>query len=99
MEFNLVDFSTGTTGVHARVASHPPAGQTGTVEFRLDSPAAPPFATAPVSDTGGWGTYVTVDAPVSTRIAGVHKLYVTFASTQPWELVNVNWFTFNPPPS
>src|SRR6266508_4521928 len=84
--------------VHARVASHAANGQTGTVEFRLDSATAPPFATTPVSDTGGWDRYVTVDAAAATTPVGVHKLYVTFASAQPWEFVNVKWLAFDPPP-
>jgi len=68
------------------------------VEFRLDSATAPPFATTPVSDTGGWDRYVTVDAAAATTPVGVHKLYVTFASAQPWEFVNVKWLAFDPPP-
>ncbi|MGW6057754.1 ThuA domain-containing protein [Streptomyces sp. NPDC055189] len=54
----------------------------GSVELRADAPDGKLLATTPVPNTGGWDTYqATPDVPVEA-LAGTHKLYVVFKSTQ-----------------
>ena len=42
---------------------------------------------------GGWQSWRTVPASIS-EVTGVHEVFLTFASGQPADFVNVNWFTF-----
>jgi hypothetical protein len=60
---------------------------------RLDSPTAPPIGGFAVANTGGWQAWRSVPGNVSA-VTGVHTVYLTFASGQPSDFVNVNWFTF-----
>ncbi|GAA3130033.1 ThuA domain-containing protein [Streptomyces rectiviolaceus] len=54
----------------------------GSIELRADTPDGKLLATTPVPNTGGWDTYqATPDVPVEA-LAGTHKLYVVFKSTQ-----------------
>ncbi|MFC8123976.1 ThuA domain-containing protein [Streptomyces sp. NPDC057302] len=54
----------------------------GSIELRADAPDGKLLATTPVPNTGGWDTYqATPDVPVEA-LAGTHKLYVVFKSTQ-----------------
>jgi dextranase len=87
--FNNIDFGAGPSSVSARVAS---AAATGTIEFRLDSPAGALIATVPVGNTGGWQSWQTVTASVSGA-SGIHKLFVVFKNAAS----NLNWFNFNFP--
>ena len=97
LEYTGVNFGHGATSVTARIAS--PLAQSATngeIQFRLDSPTATPFATVPVTDTGGWQNWVTTAAvPTSPGPTGTHTLYVTFSSAQSANFVNVNGFTFS----
>jgi hypothetical protein len=65
----------------------------GTIQFRLGSLTATPFATIEVSGTGGWQNWVT-SAPVTASPvpSGVQTLYVTFTTDTGGNFVNVNWF-------
>jgi hypothetical protein len=83
----------GATRFVARVASGASSGVTGTVQVRLDSLTATPIASIPVSNTGGWQTWVTETAPMSA-VTGTHTVYLTFTSNQTGNFVNVNWFSF-----
>ncbi|MEY9968415.1 hypothetical protein ABIA33_006499 [Streptacidiphilus sp. MAP12-16] len=92
--YNGVDFgSTGATQFQARVASGAPAGVSGLVQVRLDSPTAPPVGSFSVAGTGGWQSWRTVPTTIA-RTTGTHTVYLTFASGQPADYVNINWFTF-----
>jgi hypothetical protein len=94
--YNGVDFgSGGATNFVARVASGAAAGISGLVQVTLDSPTAAPLGSFAVSNTGGWQSWVTVPANIS-HVTGVHTVYLTFASGQPADYVNVHWFTFKP---
>jgi hypothetical protein len=96
ISFNNVDFHTGgITQFIARVASGAAAGISGLVQATLDSPTATPVATFAIANTGGWQSWETVPANMNTAVSGVHTLYLTFASGQPQDFVNVNWFTFS----
>ncbi|MBS2965790.1 carbohydrate-binding protein [Actinocrinis puniceicyclus] len=89
-----VDFgSGGATQFSARVASGAAAGVSGLVQVALDSPSAAPVGSFAIANTGGWQSWTTVPANI-VRVTGVHTVYLTFASGQPADFVNVNWFTF-----
>jgi hypothetical protein len=89
-----VDFGTGgATQFQARVASGAAAGVGGVVQVALDSPSATPVGSFSLAGTGGWQAWKTVPANIS-RVTGKHTVYLAFASGQPADFVNVNWFTF-----
>jgi hypothetical protein len=78
----------------ARVASGAAGGVSGLVEVRLDSRSNPPIGSFAIANTGGWQSWRTVPANISS-VTGVHDVYLTFTSGQPADFVNVNWFTFS----
>lgn len=89
-----VDFgSTAATQFHARVASGAGSGVSGLVEVRLDSRTSTPIGSFSLANTGGWQTWRTVPANISS-VTGTHDVYLTFTSGQPADFVNVNWFDF-----
>ncbi|MGV9342339.1 glycoside hydrolase family 16 protein [Streptomyces sp. NPDC003688] len=89
-----VDFgSTPATQFKARVASGAADGVSGLVEVRLDSRSNAPIGSFAVGNTGGWQTWRTVPANISS-VTGKHDVYLTFTSGQPADFVNVNWFGF-----
>jgi hypothetical protein len=89
-----VDFgSTAATQFHARVASGAASGVSGLVQVRLDSPSNAPVGSFAVGNTGGWQTWTTVPANISS-VTGTHDVYLTFSSGQSADFVNVNWFDF-----
>ncbi|TDD55278.1 carbohydrate-binding protein [Kribbella antibiotica] len=77
----------------ARVASGVGGGASGLVEVRLDSRSNAPIGTFALGNTGGWQSWRSVPTNISS-VTGVHDVYLTFASGQPADFVNVNWFTF-----
>ncbi|MEU1516004.1 glycoside hydrolase family 16 protein [Streptomyces sp. NPDC005811] len=85
--------STAATQFSARVASGAASGVSGLVEVRLDSPTSAPVGSFSVANTGGWQTWKTVPANISS-VTGTHDVYLTFTSGQSADFVNVNWFTF-----
>jgi hypothetical protein len=90
-----VDFgSAGAKQFLARVASGAASGISGLVEVALDSPSATPVGSFAIANTGGWQSWKTVPANIST-VTGVHTVYLVFSSGQPADFVNVNWFTFS----
>jgi hypothetical protein len=63
------------------------------VQVALDSPTAAPIGSFTVTNTGGWQNWTTVTTDIS-KVTGIHKLYLTFASTQAGDFTNLNWFYF-----
>jgi hypothetical protein len=97
LEYTGVNFGTGLTGqLEVRLASAVSGTNIGTIQFRLGSLTATPFATVSVSGTGGWQSWVT-SSPVTTSPvpSGTQTLYVTFTTSTGGNFVNVNWFRFN----
>ncbi|GAA3210238.1 glycoside hydrolase family 16 protein [Streptomyces thermocoprophilus] len=89
-----VDFgSTPARQFYARVASGAGAGVSGLVEVRLDSRSNAPIGSFALANTGGWQSWRTVPANISS-VTGTHDVYLTFTSGQPADFVNVNWFDF-----
>ncbi|MER6083952.1 glycoside hydrolase family 16 protein [Streptomyces sp. NPDC001833] len=85
--------STAATQFYARVASGAASGVSGLVQVRLDSPSNSPIGSFSVANTGGWQTWTTVPANISS-VTGTHDVYLTFSSGQSADFVNVNWFDF-----
>jgi hypothetical protein len=94
LQFNNVNFgSNPARQFSARVASGAGGGVSGLVEVRLDSRTSPPIGSFAIGNTGGWQNWRTVPANISA-VTGIHTVYLTFASGQPADYVNLNWFTF-----
>ncbi|MFJ9157796.1 glycoside hydrolase family 16 protein [Streptomyces griseoviridis] len=85
--------STAATQFYARVASGAGANVSGLVEVRLDSRTATPVGSFALANTGGWQSWRTVPANISS-VTGTHDVYLTFTSGQSADFVNVNWFDF-----
>ncbi|HWU47226.1 MAG TPA: carbohydrate-binding protein [Humibacter sp.] len=93
-EYPEVMFGTqGATQFEARVASGAADGVSGLIEVRLDSPSNAPVGSIPVSNTGGWQTWVTKTGAIS-GVTGTHTVFLTFSSGQSDDFTNLNWFTF-----
>jgi hypothetical protein len=94
-----VDFgNNGATQFIARVASGAASGVSGLVQVALDSPNAAPLGSFAIANTGGWQSWRTVPANIST-VRGTHTVYLVFSSGQPADYVNIHWFTFSSPGS
>ncbi|MFC4147066.1 carbohydrate-binding protein [Micromonospora mangrovi] len=92
--YDNVDFGgTPPRDFLARVASGAPAGVSGLVEVRVDSPTATPIGSFALANTGGWQSWTSVPGNVAA-VTGRHSVYLTFTSGQSGDFVNVNWFTF-----
>jgi hypothetical protein len=85
--------STAATQFVARVASGAASAVSGLVEVRLDSRSNAPIGSFSLANTGGWQTWRTVPANISS-VTGTHDVYLTFTSGQSADFVNVNWFNF-----
>ncbi len=91
LAYNNIDFGSGGSSVSARLASG--ASISGNVEVHLDSLSNPAIASIPMANTGGWQTWVTKTAAMST-VTGVHTVYLKFTSGSSGDFTNINWFTF-----
>ncbi|MFE7853929.1 glycoside hydrolase family 16 protein [Streptomyces sp. NPDC057403] len=85
--------STAAKQFYARVASGAATGVSGLVQVRLDSATSTPIGSFAVGNTGGWQSWTTIPANISS-VTGTHDVYLTFSSGQPADFVNVNWFDF-----
>ncbi|MFE0517442.1 glycoside hydrolase family 16 protein [Streptomyces sp. NPDC058954] len=85
--------STAAKQFYARVASGAASGVSGLVQVRLDSATSTPIGSFAVGNTGGWQSWTTIPANISS-VTGTHDVYLTFSSGQPADFVNVNWFDF-----
>jgi len=85
--------STAAKQFYGRVASGAAGGVSGLVEVRLDSRTSTPVGSFSVANTGGWQSWKTVPANISS-VTGTHDVYLTFTSGQSADFVNVNWFDF-----
>jgi arabinoxylan arabinofuranohydrolase len=95
--FNL-DFGTEAAKsrtFQARVSSGVPKG--GTIELHLDSGTGPLLGSVSVSNTGGWGTWVTKEGDIGP-VSGKHLVYLVFVGLPEEDvyLLNLNWIQFTP---
>ena len=95
LKYTGVNFGTGSTQFAARVASGAAAGVSGLVEVVLDNPANAPVGSFAVANTGGWSTWKTIPANIST-VTGTHDVYLEFASGAGGNppFVSLHWFSF-----
>jgi chitinase len=91
LAFTGIDFGTGGNAVTARLASG--ASISGSVEVHVDSLSNAAVATVAMSPTGGWQTWVSKTASMSS-VTGVHTVYLEFTSGSAGDFANINWFTF-----
>ncbi|WP_173056348.1 carbohydrate-binding protein [Phytohabitans houttuyneae] len=77
----------------ARVASGAGGGVSGLVEVRLDSPTGQLLGNFALANTGGWQSWQTIPGAAG-GVTGTRTVYLKFASGQPADFVNVNWFHF-----
>jgi glucosylceramidase len=87
--FDNVDFGATVSQVNVRTASD---GNGGTATFYIDNMTSSPIATVNLPVTGGWQTWMTVNAAVTSAV-GAHKLFVVFNGSTA-SISNVNWFQF-----
>jgi hypothetical protein len=95
LKYTGVNFGTGSTQFDARVASGAAAGVSGLVEVVLDNPANAPVGSFAVANTGGWSTWKTIPANIST-VTGTHDVYLEFSSGAGGNppFVSLHWFSF-----
>ncbi|MBR7827684.1 carbohydrate-binding protein [Actinospica sp. MGRD01-02] len=96
LEYENVSFgSTGSTQFDARVASGAASGVSGEVDVILDSPSNSPVATFDVANTGGWSTWETIPANMSS-VTGTHNVYLKFVSAASGSpaFVSLHYFDF-----
>ena len=79
LEYSGINFGSGSSQFDARVASGAAGGVSGLVEVVLDNPANAPVGSFAVGSTGGWSTWKTIPANIST-VTGTHNVYLEFSS-------------------
>lgn len=76
-----------------RAASGAGPGLSGLVQVRLDEAASPPIGTIAVASTGGWQQWLTIPGNMAP-VTGRHDVFLTFASGQPEDYLNLRWLRF-----
>jgi len=79
LQYNGINFGSGSSQFDARVASGAAGGVSGLVEVVLDNPANSPVGSFAVANTGGWNSWRTVPANIA-RTTGTHTVYLELAS-------------------
>ena len=96
LEYGNVNFgAAGSTQFDARVASGAAGGVSGLVEVVLDNPSNTPVGSFAVGDTGGWSSWETIPANIST-VTGTHNVYLEFVSGAGGDppYVSLHYFSF-----
>ena len=96
LEYSNVNFgTTGSTQFDARVASGAAGGVSGLVEVVLDNPSNTPVGSFAVGNTGGWSSWETIPANIST-VTGTHNVYLEFVSGAGGDppYVSLHYFNF-----
>jgi hypothetical protein len=79
LEYSNINFGSGSSQFDARVASGAAGGVSGLVEVVLDNPDNSPVGSFAVANTGGWSSWETIPANIST-VTGTHNVYLEFVS-------------------
>ena len=79
LEYSNINFGSGSSQFHARVASGASPGVSGLVEVVLDNPSNSPVGSFAVANTGGWSSWKTIPANIS-KVTGTHNVYLVFVS-------------------
>ena len=95
LEYGGINFGSGSTQFDARVASGAAGGVSGLVEVVLDNPANTPVGSFAVANTGGWTSWRTIAANIST-VTGTHTVYLEFSSGAGGDppFVSLHYFNF-----
>jgi hypothetical protein len=95
LEYNNINFGSGSTQFDARVASGAAGGVSGLVEVVLDNPDNTPVGSFAVANTGGWSTWELIPANIST-VTGTHNVYLEFVSAATGDppFVSLHYFDF-----
>jgi hypothetical protein len=96
LEYDNINFgSTGSTQFDAQVASGAADGVSGLVEVVLDNPDNTPVGSFSVGNTGGWTSWESVPANIST-VTGTHNVYLEFSSAASGDppFVSLHYFDF-----
>jgi hypothetical protein len=95
LEYSNIDFGSGSSQFDARVASGAAGGVSGLVEVVLDNPDNSPVGSFAVANTGGWSSWETIPANIST-VTGTHNVYLEFVSgaTGNPAFVSLHYFDF-----
>jgi len=95
LEYNNINFGSGSSQFDARVASGAGTGVSGLVEVVLDNPSNTPVGSFSVANTGGWTTWKTIPANIS-EVTGTHNVYLEFVSGAGGDppFVSLHYFNF-----
>ena len=95
LEYPGINFGSGSSQFHARVASGAAGGVSGLVEVVLDNPSNAPVGSFAVGNTGGWSSWRTVPANIS-KVTGTHTVYLEFSSGASGSppFVSLHYFNF-----
>jgi hypothetical protein len=95
LEYNGINFGSGSTQFDAQVASGAAGGASGLVEVVLDNPSNPPVGSFAVGSTGGWTSWEMIPANIST-VTGTHNVYLEFSSGASGDppYVSLHYFAF-----
>jgi Carbohydrate binding module (family 6) len=95
LEYNDINFGSGSDQFDAQVASGAAGGVSGLVEVVLDNPDNTPVGSFSVGNTGGWSTWETIPANIST-VTGTHNVYLEFVSGASGDppFVSLHYFSF-----
>ena len=95
LEYSNINFGSGSSQFDARVASGAAGGVSGLVEVVLDNPDNSPVGSFAVANTGGWSSWETIPANIST-VTGTHNVYLEFVSgaTGNPAFVSLHYFDF-----
>jgi hypothetical protein len=95
LEYNNINFGSGSTQFDAQVASGAAGGVSGLVEVVLDNPGNTPVGSFAVASTGGWNSWKMIPANISA-VTGVHNVYLEFVSgaTGNPAYVSLHYFDF-----
>jgi Carbohydrate binding module (family 6) len=95
LEYNDINFGSGSSQFDARVASGAAGGVSGLVEVVLDNPSNAPVGSFSVANTGGWASWKTIPANI-TAVTGTHNVYLEFVSeaTGNPPFVSLHYFNF-----
>lgn len=93
LRFDNVDLgAAGPLTVSARVASA--VGGPGAVELHTGSADGPLLARIEIPVTGGWQSWVTRTADVTTHPTGPQTVFAVMRNSAAGDFVNINWFSF-----
>jgi DNA-directed RNA polymerase specialized sigma24 family protein len=95
LEYTGINFGSGSSQFDAQVASGAADGVSGLVEVVLDNPANSPVGSFAVGNTGGWSSWKSIPANITT-VTGTHNVYLEFvsAATGNPPFVSLHYFSF-----